>query len=369
MPRSHARLGTSIWTDSDFLARSALAQRLYMVLISQPNLGHAGILTIACRRWARLAPDTTEDDIRAGLAELDAADFLVVDEDTDEVLIRSFIRNDHVWKQPKVLAVAITEAAGMTSPRLRDRVARELRRIDPSELPSKTRDIVEKQLADMPDRLAEAHRELPPDPPRKGGGDPPPDPPREDPAEDHREVPEDPHAEARAEGPWGRGSSNGEEVSESPVPVDPADPLPADPADQDPEPPPADADAEVLQLAASGQPSPRKPRRKKSDTTDLNAGNVVAAWVDAVERAQGERPAQRLVAQVGRQARELIEEGKDPARLVSAATAAGTKGFADLGRELLRMNGQQASATGTDGIAGYGPRAQVNNITDREIRL
>lgn len=107
----------------------------------------------------------------------------------------------------------------------------------------------------------------------------------------------------------------------------------------DPAPPTADADDNVLRLAANGQPAPRKGRRKQAQVTDPNAGTVVAAWVEAVEREQGERPAQRLVAQVGRQARELIEEGKDPARLIAAATAAGGKGFADLGRELLRMNG------------------------------
>lgn len=80
-----------------------------------------------------------------------------------------------------------------------------------------------------------------------------------------------------------------------------------------------------------------------------NAGDVVAAWVEGAQAANGERPAGRLIGQIGRQAKELIDEGKDPARLIEAATAAGRKGFADLGRELLRMG----TTTGQDpGVGG-----------------
>jgi hypothetical protein len=75
-----------------------------------------------------------------------------------------------------------------------------------------------------------------------------------------------------------------------------------------------------------------------SGESTANAGDVVGAWIEGAQAVNGERPAKRLIAQVGRQARELIEEGKDPQRLVDAAAAAGRKGFADLGRELLRMN-------------------------------
>lgn len=77
-----------------------------------------------------------------------------------------------------------------------------------------------------------------------------------------------------------------------------------------------------------------------------NAGTVVAAWIEGAEATTGERPANRLIAQVGRQARELLDEGKDPDRLVLAASGAGRKGFADLGRELLHMG--RTTSTKTD---------------------
>ncbi len=87
-----------------------------------------------------------------------------------------------------------------------------------------------------------------------------------------------------------------------------------------------------------GEPGTTRP----PGTRDADAGEVVAAWVEAAEEASGERPASRLIAQVGRQAKELLTEGKDPSRLVDAARAAGGKGFADLARELLRTPRQRS---------------------------
>jgi hypothetical protein len=97
----------------------------------------------------------------------------------------------------------------------------------------------------------------------------------------------------------------------------------------EPEPVVASNEATVPPSAGTAPPLP--------DARVPNAGDVVAAWVEAAtELGNGDRPASRLVAQVGRQARELIDEGKAPERLVDAARRAGAKGFADLGRELLR---------------------------------
>ncbi|MEV0993441.1 hypothetical protein [Nonomuraea sp. NPDC050202] len=97
-----------------------------------------------------------------------------------------------------------------------------------------------------------------------------------------------------------------------------------------------------------------------------NAGDVVAAWIEGAQAASGERPATRLISQVGRQARELLDEGKNPARLLEAATAAGRKGFADLGRELLRMGTTPGQDAGTGGrfAAGSGSRAPVPTADD-----
>jgi hypothetical protein len=98
-----------------------------------------------------------------------------------------------------------------------------------------------------------------------------------------------------------------------------------------------------------------------SGSSPPNAGDVVAAWVEGAQAAGGGRPAGRLIAQIGRQAKELIDEGKDPARLIEAATAAGRKGFADLGRELLRMSagGGQDPGGGSRFAPNSGSRAKL----------
>jgi hypothetical protein len=60
MARGHGRILTSIWEDSDFLALDEREQRLYLFLISQPNLNHAGLLPLTLRRWSRKAAGLTE---------------------------------------------------------------------------------------------------------------------------------------------------------------------------------------------------------------------------------------------------------------------------------------------------------------------
>lgn len=116
---------------------------------------------------------------------------------------------------------------------------------------------------------------------------------------------------------------------------------------------------EVLAERPNGRSGASKPRRQRHDDQQSpNAGDVVAAWVEGAEQTTGERPASRLVAQVGRQARELIAEGKDPARLIAAARAAGSKGFADLPRELLKTGANgRAPADATSNPRDHLPEA------------
>ncbi|WP_052684580.1 hypothetical protein [Lentzea aerocolonigenes] len=130
MSREHARILTAIWRDDDFRALSPEAQRLYFLLLSQPTINQAGVLPLTVSRWARGCSATDVADIEAALAELDRARFALVDADTDEVLVRAFMRKDGVAKQPNVLKAAFRFALAVESPRLRAVLADELRRLD-----------------------------------------------------------------------------------------------------------------------------------------------------------------------------------------------------------------------------------------------
>lgn len=138
--RTHGRLLVSIWRDKDFIARSVEAQRCYMMLLAQKDVNNAGVQPLMIRKWARGCEATSEDDIVRALNELQGARFVCYDVDTEELLIRSFIRNDGIVKQPNVLKNALRVAEQTESPRLRQALSDELEtlgRKDASEVASR----------------------------------------------------------------------------------------------------------------------------------------------------------------------------------------------------------------------------------------
>ncbi|MBO9555566.1 hypothetical protein [Cellulomonas sp.] len=134
MARSHGRILTGIWQDPDFLALEPEPQRLYLFLLSQPDLTQAGLLPLRARRWAQKYAGGSADAVRAALGVLEAARFVVVDDDTEEVLVRTFVRNDGVYKQPKVMLRMREDAKLIESERLREAFAVELDRLPLDEL-------------------------------------------------------------------------------------------------------------------------------------------------------------------------------------------------------------------------------------------
>lgn len=133
MARSEARIAVSIWSDAHFLALSSGAQRQFMFLLSQADLAHDGVIALRERRWARSAADLTAAQVSANLSELQDARFIVVDEDAEELLVRSFIRRDKVYRQPNVLRAAADHLRDVTSPLLIAELAKELDRIASSD--------------------------------------------------------------------------------------------------------------------------------------------------------------------------------------------------------------------------------------------
>lgn len=129
MARSEARLSVTIWDDSDFLALGPTAQRMFMFLISQRDLAHTGVLALRERRWSKGAAGLTVADVTRDLDELARARFVVIDEDAEELLIRSFLRRDKVYRQPNVLRAAADHLPAVTSPKVLAALAAELRRV------------------------------------------------------------------------------------------------------------------------------------------------------------------------------------------------------------------------------------------------
>jgi hypothetical protein len=102
MAREHARIQTAIWIDDDFLDLSPEAQHLYLVLTTQMTLNFCGVTTWHAGRISQLAAGWTVERVEEAAAELSERLYLVIDETTGEVLVRSFIRNDGLLSSPNI---------------------------------------------------------------------------------------------------------------------------------------------------------------------------------------------------------------------------------------------------------------------------
>ncbi|MCV2395946.1 hypothetical protein OEB99_16645 [Actinotalea sp. M2MS4P-6] len=134
MARTHGRILCRIWDNPEFLALDHEAQRLYMFLLSQRDLTFAGLIPMRSRRWAAKVRDTCAEDIEATLCDLARAHFVLVDDDTEEVLVRTYVRNDEVYRLPKVMIRMREDARQIESQRLRTALRDELQRLPLDEL-------------------------------------------------------------------------------------------------------------------------------------------------------------------------------------------------------------------------------------------
>ena len=125
MARKYAKVYLSIWA-TDFRELSVAAQHLYLLLLSNPKLSAAGCIVAQPRKWSRYSEGCSKDSTEGALEELSKRRYVLCDEDTDEVLIRSFIRHDDGVGN-KFLRKAIESAiAAIESPALKAHATLEL---------------------------------------------------------------------------------------------------------------------------------------------------------------------------------------------------------------------------------------------------
>lgn len=241
MARGHGRILASIWEDDDFRDLDESEQRLYLFLISQPNLNHAGLLDLTLRRWSRKARGLTVGELEKRIGALENARFIVVDDDTEELLIRSFIRNDGVWRMPKVMGAAVSGALEISSKRLQQALLAEMDRIPLEELsndPTKLRagggegPSIRRQVQQHIEDLRRAFGTPTPDPTRRGSvtpSDTPSEAPSDTPAEGG------PKASTRGRAPTSRAHSPAPAPTPTTNPIEDMwaeEPLETEPADE-----------------------------------------------------------------------------------------------------------------------------------------
>ena len=127
--RDFAQIRLSIWNDDEFADLSADAQLLYFTLISHPSMNRAGVGTWHAGRMAAFNRTWTTDAVIDAAVELMTTKFVVIDENTDEYLVRTFIRHDGLMKQRNLATTMAREFATIGSRTLKAVVVHELARL------------------------------------------------------------------------------------------------------------------------------------------------------------------------------------------------------------------------------------------------
>jgi hypothetical protein len=293
MAREHAQIKLAMWADDDIRALSPRAQHLYFVLTTSPTLSYCGVADWRPKRIAPLARGWTPEHVETAAAELVAGLYILIDEHTEEVLVRSFIRNDELMKQPRMGTAMAKAHAAVASNVLRGVVVHELIRLK----------------ADFPDYRGWTSEQ----------------------AESLlTNTPIDPSTY-----PLGKGSVEGSPEGSAKPSINP----PVNGSRKGHSTPTGEGPPTPAPTPAPSSSSFTNSLREFAGTVDAQA--VTGAWVDAA-RTNGTEPSRSQIGQVGRLARELLAKN-DPSRVLAAATAAGAKGFATIDRELTAMAGRKTT--------------------------
>lgn len=129
MPRDRANLRTDIWGDQDWRNLSLGAQWLYEYLLTTKTLSYVGVADWRPVRISKMVAGVTGDDVRRFAAELAHHRFVVLDDETEEIFVRSFLRHDGLLQNPNLWKSVSLSFSDVSSPALIGAVAREVTRL------------------------------------------------------------------------------------------------------------------------------------------------------------------------------------------------------------------------------------------------
>jgi hypothetical protein len=96
MARSHAKIVCSVWQDPSWCALKPREQWAFTLLLSQPKLSLVGCLDYMPNRWTTFGEGLTVEYIDRCMDGLEAASYVCIDRETDEILVRTFTRHDGI---------------------------------------------------------------------------------------------------------------------------------------------------------------------------------------------------------------------------------------------------------------------------------
>jgi len=353
--RTYAMVFCSIWADPDFRALSPAGQWLYLNRLTSPSLTHVGSADWRPKRIAALADGADVQFVEAAGAELAATRFVVIDDETEEILLRSFVRWDGLMKMPN-MAIAMAKAhAALASEQLRQVAVHELRRLrlDQPDLTGWDHRDSKDQVAAILEQPAVDARDLTPWTPDWMDA-------WEGFAEALRNGPANPSGNPSAKGsgnPSGKGSDRGSgkgsvngssKGSANPCLTPSPSPYPATATSS----PSAFADANAARPSRAGDhetPSEASDAPEPGSTT-TSANLLLAGWIDTLD----ERPASRVKGQLAREIKTLLVDGFSEEHVTLGLTEWQMRGvhpsvLASIVQSIRDRGGRPAAASGAQG--------------------
>lgn len=127
--RQYALIYRAILDDPSWRCLTRSQQNLYLLLLLKLSTNLCGVVDWRPKKLAVNASDMTVETIEADAVVLEKKLYIVRDEDTDEVLIRSFLRNDAPLKSSKTAIAVRSSYTDTASSKLRGVIVFELQRL------------------------------------------------------------------------------------------------------------------------------------------------------------------------------------------------------------------------------------------------
>lgn len=125
----HARIQVDIWDNPDFIKLRTTEQQTYFMLMSHKSLSRCGVTMNIPSHFEGLSRDLTPAKFRASVKALKAARFVVTDDRTHELLVRTYIRHDGVFDRENMGKAVGTAFGTVISQRIKKAVGGELARL------------------------------------------------------------------------------------------------------------------------------------------------------------------------------------------------------------------------------------------------
>jgi hypothetical protein len=118
----------TIWNDPDFRNVPLAAQWLYFTMLTYPTLTSCGVMEWREPKLIKMAEGLDIPTLREAAWRLGQHRLIAVDPDTEEALVRSFVRHDGGLKSPNIAKMIVRDHATIASQKLMELVSIEVRR-------------------------------------------------------------------------------------------------------------------------------------------------------------------------------------------------------------------------------------------------